>query len=160
MIFWAIVGASRRPLEAAAGPILASISLGSALGGAAFVTGRWVSDRLSKDEYGELILAIDPHEARVQAPYQIVTYAGLVTAVFGIFLAVTQDEFPRSIAVFLYGLQFGLSLYCVLGTISLVRITKRHQRRAAVLRALKEQEAREGRIAKLKSDKKQNGRTA
>jgi uncharacterized membrane protein len=157
IVFWIAVGLSSRPLESSAGLILAAISLGAALGGAAFVAGRWVSDRLSRDEYGELILAIDPYESRVQRPYQMVAYAGLGTSGLGILVVVTLGEFPRAVSVFLYGLLLGLSCYCVLGTITLIGITKRHQRRAAILRATKESEARERRTARLKRGQTPNG---
>jgi hypothetical protein len=156
--FWLVMGLSSRPIGGEViGLLAAAISLGSASSAAAFVAGRWVSDRLSKDEYGTLILAIDPRESRVQRPYLIVTYVGLGTAALGVFLAVTLGEFPRSITVFLYGALFGLSLYCLLGLASLVRITTRHQSRAAVLRAHKEQEERERRLRRVQQEKRGDG---
>lgn len=146
--FWIFAGLSDRPLEPAGPAIFASIALGSTIGIGSHVAARWIDDRLAKDEYGELIDAIDPDQSRLQRPYLIMAYAGLTTSILGIILAVTLNEFPRFASVFLYGILLGLALYCILGTMTLVGITRRHQRRAGMLRSIKEQEAREHRIAK------------
>jgi len=143
--FWVVVGVSSRPLEPAHSLVAAAAALGATVGLGAFVTGRWLSDRLSKDEYGTLIIAFDPDESKTQHPYIVMSITGLITATFSIVLAVTGDELPRSLGVLAYGLVFGLAIYCALGSISLVMISRRHQRRASVLRALKEDAAREER---------------
>ncbi len=145
LVFWVAVGASSRPLEPAQSLFVAAATTGVAIGSVAFVAGRWVSDRLSKDEYGTLIVAFDPDESRTQHPYFVMTLAGFVTAILGAILAVTIDELPRFLAIVLYGLEFALVIYCLLGSISLAIISRRHQRRAAILRAMKEEEARERR---------------
>ena len=61
-------------------------------------------------------------------------------------LLVLVGELPRWLMVAAYGAVFGLSLYCILGSISLAVVTSGHQRRAAVLRSLKEHDARERRL--------------
>lgn len=147
--FLILAGASDRPLEVESAPFAGAVALGSAVAAAAFVTGRWTDDKLSRDEYGEIIVAIDPDMSRVQWPYRVVTYAGLATAMLGVLLLVTLNEFPRALTVFLYGSLFGLASYSLLGTLSLVHITLRHKAQAAMLRSLKEREAREVRIRKL-----------
>jgi len=144
-IFWVAVGTSSRPLEPAQSLFVAAATMGVTIGAGAFVAGRWVSDRLSKDEYGALIVAFDPDESQTQRPYVIMALAGFITALLGILLAITVDEFPRLLATALYGLEFALIIYCVLGSMSLVIISRRHQRRAAILRAMKEEAARERR---------------
>jgi len=54
-----------------------------------------VSDRLSKDEYGTLIVAFDPDESQTQRPYVIMALVGFITGLLAILLAVTVNEFPR-----------------------------------------------------------------
>jgi cyanate permease len=151
-VFWVVVGTSSRPLEPSQSLFITAVTIGVTIGSGAFVAGRWVSDRLSKDEYGTLIVAFDPDESQTQRPYFIMALAGFITALLGILLAVTVDEFPRFLATIFYGLEFALVIYCVLGSISLVIISRRHQRRAAILRAMKEEAAREQRRRQGEAD--------
>ncbi len=158
--FWFFAGTSDRQLEPASTGIFGAIALGSTIGIGSLVGARWIDDRISKDEYRAVIHAIDPDQSRLQRPYLIMAFAGLVTSLLGIFLAITLDEFPRAASVFLYGVLVGLACYCLFGTMTLAIITKRHQRRAGILNAIKEHEARERRIAereKKQGDADDNG---
>jgi hypothetical protein len=158
--FWWLTGLSDRPLDVPGPPIYAAVTIGATLGAAAFVTGRWISDRLAKDEYGTVIVAFDPDESMTQRPYFLVTIAGFSTALYGIFLATTLGEFSRSIGVILYGLLVGLCCYCLLGSISLAILTRRHQRRASVIRSLKEADARRRRLAdRERKDRESDGKS-
>jgi hypothetical protein len=144
-VFWMVTATSSRALEPVQSLFAAAVALGATVGFSAFVTGRWVSDRLAKDEYGTVIVAFDPDESETQRPYFIMSLTGLVTAAFGIFMAIVAGELSRPLAVTLYGVMLGLASYCVLGSISLVTISRRHQKRASILRAMKEDAAREER---------------
>src|SRR5215211_5288397 len=99
ILFWVLVGASSRPLDSAQGLLTAAVALGSAVGSASLVTGRWLSDRLQKDEYGAVISAFDVDESKTQRPYKIMTFAGFTTGLLAIVLLVLVGELPRPLTV-------------------------------------------------------------
>lgn len=146
-----ILFGSDRVLDPMQAPFAALAAMGAATGSAAFVAGRWISDRLSKDEYGAVIAAFDPTEKQTQRPYFVMSLVGLFTALTGILLAVSSRELPVGIGKASYSVALGLALYCVLGSVSLVIVSRRHQMRATVLRALKEDAARTERERKRAS---------
>jgi hypothetical protein len=152
ILFAIFVGSSDRSLEVPAGAVYGAVTVGATVGGMAFVASRWLNDRLSKDEYGTLVLAFDPDESMTQRPYRIMTSVGFLTALYGVLLAVTLEEFSRSVTVALYAILLGLVVYCILGSFSLISTTYRHQQRASLLRAMKEDAEREDRLRKKKQN--------
>lgn len=146
LVTWAFIVASDRPLEPSQPLFAGLVGLGGTVGLGAFVTGRWISDRLAKDEFGAMMAAIDPDESVTQRPYVIMALAGLVCAAVGLTLAVTSSELTRPVAAVTYAAALTCGSYCILGTMSLVVTTRRHQKRAALLRAMKEAAAREKRL--------------
>lgn len=134
---------------ASLGTVLAAgMAGGLALGAATLVASRWLSDMLAKDEYGELIRAIDNSESRARRPYEIVARTSFVTALSCLLTILIYQAVPDKLVIILATLTLGLGLYSILGALTLVRITHRHQDRAARLRALKEENQREMRNRK------------
>lgn len=136
----------------ALGAVLASgIGGGVAIGAAALVMSRWMSDSLAKDEYGELIRMVDESETRVRRPYEIVAFTSFLTSLGCLVTVLFYDAVPAKLVVCVSTLLLGLGLYSILGAFTLIRITRRHQARAARIRALKERNQREQRRRKRES---------
>jgi hypothetical protein len=142
VIFLVFTLTSDRPLEDATGPITASITLGVAVALGAAVASRWLADRVKDDSYGEAIRARDPDESRAQAPYRIVTVAGVLAAAGGALLLISLGEMARTWTVIAYSVVLLLAMYSLFGMLDLLLLGHRHQRRQAVLRALREAENR------------------
>lgn len=150
VLFWIFAGLSDDPMVNASKLLIVAIPMGVAIGTAAFVTGRWVDDRLTKDEYAQLILHFDENQSNLRRPYTIVALSGFALTVTSTLLYVSYRQFPRPFEVIFYGLGLALGLYSVLSSISIVFITLGHQRRAAKVRSIKERAARESRLKREK----------
>ncbi|RAL30969.1 hypothetical protein CVN56_30630 [Rhodococcus sp. AQ5-07] len=128
------------------GPILiAGMAVGAAIGATTLVASRWVTDMLTKDEYGELIRMIDSSESNVRRPYEIVATAAFLTASLSILVFVIHRAISENFLILLMAMLLGIGMYSFLGSITLIRITRRHSARAARIRSLKERNARERR---------------
>jgi hypothetical protein len=107
---------------------------------AAWLGGRWISDKLKDTEYGELVRLIDPGEVTLNYPYHLVAMVGFIGTGWAIFAAIIIDGVDnRMLEGAIYAITVGFVTWSVAGIISLVRLSSRHQQRAARVRALKEQ---------------------
>ena len=140
--FLAAVFASDRPLDEAAGPLTAAITLGVALALGAAVASRWLGDSSKDETYGEVLRAIDPQGRRAQQPFMIVVAVGVVTSLWGGVLLMAEGEFPRTLAGWFYALEVLLAAYGLLAMLDVLLLGFRHQRRQSALRALRESEQR------------------
>ncbi|MEU2004493.1 hypothetical protein ABZ518_24280 [Rhodococcus sp. NPDC019616] len=126
--------------------LVAGVAAGCAVGATTLVGNRWITDMLSKDEYGVLIRSIDSSESNVRKPYEIVAAVGFSTAGLSLFVFLIYKAIPPNLLVVLASILVGLGMYSILGSLTLIRITRRHSARAARIRALKEKNARDQRM--------------
>ncbi len=103
---------------------------------------RWLSDFLHKTEYGELVRTVDINERRASKPYWIVMITGYALALLSIFTIVLYETLSRVVVAILLSVILGGTIYCILGSISLGRVTRRHQARASRVKAIKEESMR------------------
>ena len=130
-----------------------AITYGVAIAMVNLVSLRWVSDRMKQSPYGELVRTIDPDESVVTLPYWIVAMAGLITSALGILGFVTGEEFPHLTSIALQTAVFFFGNYSLLGTVSLVGVTIRHQRLSAQLQSEKEATERRAREARRREER-------
>jgi hypothetical protein len=99
---------------------------------AAWLGGRWISDKLKDIDYGELIRLIDPGEVTLNYPYHLVAMVGFVGTGWAIFAAIVIDGVEnRMLQGAIYAITVGFVTWSVAGIISLARLSSRHQQRAA-----------------------------
>lgn len=128
------------------GPIfVAGLAGGVTLGATTMVTSRWVTDLLGKGEYGELVRAIDSDESNVRRPYEIVGYVCFTTAALSLVALLVYQAVPPTVLKIITSVLVGCGMYGILGSLTLIGITRRHSARAARLRTLKERNARDQR---------------
>jgi hypothetical protein len=142
VLFFVLVATSDAPLEDASSLIIAAMSLGGTVAFGSLVAGRWISDRMKDDTYGEVVRKIDPDESRAQLPFFMVAWAGLFLMIAAILTLLTKGQIGRSVTTFCYSILVTLVSYNVLGLLDLVALSRRHLRRQATLRALREEEQR------------------
>jgi hypothetical protein len=107
---------------------------------AAWLGGRWISDKIKDTEYGELVRLIDPEESALNYPYHLVAMVGFVGTGWCILSAVIIDGVKsRVLQGIIYAVTVAFIAWSLAGIVSLVRLSSRHQRRAARVRSLKEQ---------------------
>ncbi|MEU4602550.1 hypothetical protein AB0F43_06195 [Kribbella sp. NPDC023972] len=141
-LFFILVATSDAPLEDSSSLVIAAMSLGGTIAFGSLVAGRWITDRIKDDAYGEVVRKIDYNESRAQLPFFMVAWAGLLLIVVAIFTLLTEGEFGRAATTVCYSVLVALVSYNVLGLLDLVALSRRHLRRQATLRALKEEEER------------------
>ncbi|WP_032380061.1 hypothetical protein [Rhodococcoides fascians] len=142
---------STRSLVDARTYLIASITTGVTVATGWLVAMRWLSDLFHKTEYGEIVRAIDFDERRASRPYWIVIVSGYTLALLSIFTIIAYNNLPRFVLSVLLSLILGATVYCILGSISLGRVTRRHQARASRVKAIKEASLR------LAREQKRNG---
>jgi hypothetical protein len=137
-----------RPLTIPSGLDVAALGAGLTLSAANIVSLRWVSDRLKDSSYGEIIRARDPDEGEVSLPYLVVAISGFATALVAILDILVHDSASRDVRAVILSIELLFGLYSVLGSLSLLRVSARHQRRYAKLQAIKEAQERDDRRSK------------
>lgn len=137
-----VLSATTRDLESTSWVAGATISAGFVLAGVNIVSMRWVSDRAKGSAYGELIRYIDPAESNVSQPYWIVTVACFVLSGLGILGFVVDGELSRQWTVAYFAALVFFAAYALFGSLSLLRLTRWHQRKSALLQAAEEEGAR------------------
>lgn len=131
------------------GPILiAGVAAGVAIGTTTLVASRWVTDLLTKGEYGELVRAIDWDESKVRHPYEIVSTTSFSMAGLSVVNIIIYQAIPSNLLIISTSILLGLGMYAILGSITLIRITRRHSSRAAKIRSIKEKNVRDQRMRK------------
>jgi hypothetical protein len=133
---------SDRPLEDSTGPLTLGVTAGIAVALGAALAGRWLTDRIQDDDYGELLRVLDPDESVAQAPFHTVTLVAAAAAVGSALLLLARDELSRTLAAVAYSAVVFLVMYAILGLVDLLLLLQRHQRRQARLRSMREQEKR------------------
>ena len=146
LILFAFLQNSNRELADGKPYLTAAITLGATVGIGWFVGSRWLTDHLSKEEYGEIVRAFDPSSSMTQRPYYFVSSLAFLLSLSSILVMVTYENMPRGAVVTSYSILFGLAIYSVLGSVSLGLITRRHTSRASRVHALKEADARASRL--------------
>lgn len=144
--------ASDRDLENTGAYSTAAISGGVALALANVVTLRWLSDRMKRSGYGELIRSVDRDESALSLPYWIVFVAGITTAILGLLGVLLDGEVPRTAAVAYWAALLTLGLYSLLGTLSLGRLSVWHLRQMGHLQAIQEAADRANRERRRNSE--------
>ena len=130
---------TRRDLIDLTGVLIAGVASGAAIGSAAFVVMRNVSEMLGREDYGELVRVIDGDETRALRPFKIVASAALATSVYSLVLLLVVRSLSGVVLYLVLTPLLGLGLYSILGTITLVGVYGRHMRRVATLRRLRDE---------------------
>lgn len=134
---------SERDLEDLFRFVVVAIPFGVAIATYALTSLRWVTDRLKDSEYGRLVRSQDPDELAVSLPFYVVAGAGLLCSLLALVGATIVGEIDRTATVAVMTGLFLLSLYALLGTVSLFGIGARHQRNSAKMQRIREETQRE-----------------
>ncbi|GAB20709.1 hypothetical protein GOEFS_124_00410 [Gordonia effusa NBRC 100432] len=129
---------TRRELVNLDGILVAGVAGGITIGVGAFVVMRNLGELLGREDYGELVRLPDPDESRSQRPFAIVTIVALVTSASSLITFIVYRPLSETLMYFILALILGLALYSILGTITLVGIYRRHTRRVALLRRIRD----------------------
>ncbi len=152
-----ILATTERDLESTSWVAGSAVSAGFVLAGVNIVSMRWVSDRAKGSAYGELIRYIDPGESNLSLPYWIVTVASFGLSGLGILGFFLDGEFSRPWTIIYFTALAFFAAYSFFGSLSLLRLTRWHQRKSALLQAAEEEGARRDRARGSSGDGKANG---
>lgn len=99
-----------------------------------------LDQRLEKSNYGELLRMVDSTQDRVRAPYTVTMFASLsaltCSATTAVLLSITTQ---RAVIAIFVSATAGLLIWCVLATLSLIRLDSLHSRSVSKLQSIREQ---------------------
>lgn len=130
--------------------LFSGIAGGLAVSGAAVGGWRWVSDRMKDSDYGELLRVIDKKETNFSKPYITIAIAGLVTSFYSLVAALIEGAISDTFRALLVTGLVLLASYCLLGSLSLLSLTRKHVARISSVRALREKNERDQRTRRWK----------
>ncbi|GEM_PF-760281 len=154
-----VLATTDRELESTSWVAGYAISAGFVLAGVNIVSMRWVSDRAKGSAYGELIRYIDPGESNVSQPYWIITVASFGFSGLGILGFFLDGEVSRPWTIAYFTALAFFAAYAFFGSLSLLRLTRWHQRKSAILQAAEEEGARRDRAQGSSGGDTANGGT-
>jgi len=114
--------------------------LSLAIASAAWLGGRWASDRIANEGYGELVRIVDPQEYSFGLPYVVVACVGLASAAWAVIGAIVVNGIEGDVTrAALHSIALALFVWALAGLLDLILLSWRHQRRIAELRSMAEE---------------------
>lgn len=99
---------------------------------------RWASDRLKDSALGQILRAVDPGEAALDKTYWITTVTGVLTVLAGLAGVLFSGVVTRTPLAIGFSVLLLLALYGLLGTLTLISLTRRINRWHAQLQGDRE----------------------
>lgn len=122
--FWFDPVELSRPILSAVAAICFTVCVG------VWVGVRWISDRVTKDHYGEITGIIDPGHDAFRMPYLVVIFVAAIAGAGALTLAVLSPWVANPMFIRIStGLLTFLVVYTIIGFGSVIIITNRHTRR-------------------------------
>lgn len=127
-------------------PILVAVGGASgALAAGVFLTERWLHDKLTSSDYGELVGAVDPDSRTALLPFAVVSLVGLLSLVVNLVVAAVVGELSGLVRDLGYAVASGLGAWTVFGVLGVMAITRGHMRRMSEMDSLRRRLERERR---------------